>query len=83
MDFLYGDLDFTSEEEDVIIGCDGSFCEDPETQQAYPLSDMPGVYFCPECQAKSKKGGRENGKEVQTTFTKIHRMKPRRTESWM
>lgn len=33
----------------AIRGCDGSFCENPEGQPAFPLDDMPDVHFCKIC----------------------------------
>jgi hypothetical protein len=33
----------------MIQGCDGTFCENADTQMAFPLDDMPNVAFCRVC----------------------------------
>jgi hypothetical protein len=46
----------------AVTGCDGSFCDDPEHQKAFPLEDMPQIAFCSVCLSREQQRQRTAGK---------------------
>lgn len=47
----------------AVIGCDGSFCQDSDTQEAFTLDDA-NIAFCRVCWSREMQRRRSSGGEV-------------------